>query len=83
MPTICSFRPDEAADPDGEDGATVVDEGYISALESGLPPTGGWGCGVERLVMLLSGARRIGDCMAFGSLRNVVGLSGVNGKAYV
>jgi lysyl-tRNA synthetase class 2 len=54
---------------------TVVDEGYVQALESGLPPTGGWGCGVERLVMLFSGARRISDCLSFGSLRNVVGLS--------
>lgn len=61
-------------DPDaGED--VVVDESYIQALESGLPPTGGWGCGIERLVMLFSGARRISDCLSFGNLRNVVGLS--------
>lgn len=53
----------------------VVDESYIQALESGLPPTGGWGCGIERLVMLFSGARRISDTLSFGSLRNVVGLS--------
>lgn len=61
---------------DEEDGGEVaVDESYLQALESGLPPTGGWGCGVERLVMLFSGARRINDTLSFGNLRNVVGLS--------
>lgn len=62
-------------DPADGDGDAVVDESYVQALESGLPPTGGWGCGVERLVMLFSGARRISDCLSFGTLRNVVGLS--------
>lgn len=52
----------------------TVDENYIAALESGLPPTGGWGCGVERLVMLFSGARRIADCLTFGTLRHVVAM---------
>ncbi len=65
-----------ANNPDGDDDATIVDESYISALYSGLPPTGGWGCGIDRLVMLLSGATRISDCMSFGSLSNVVGLAG-------
>ncbi|KAF3802906.1 Lysine--tRNA ligase [Colletotrichum gloeosporioides] len=52
-----------------------LDQSYIKALEAGLPPTGGWGCGVERLVMLFSGANRISDCLSFGTLRNVVGLT--------
>ena len=54
------------------DGA--VDENYIAALESGLPPTGGWGCGIERLVMLLAGAPRISDCLSFGTLQHVVAM---------
>jgi lysyl-tRNA synthetase, class II len=58
---------------DDEDRA-VVDENYLEALEWGLPPTGGWGCGVDRLCMLFSGANRISDVLTFGSLRNVVGL---------
>ena len=61
---------------DGEgDGRAEVDESYLEALEWGLPPTGGWGCGVDRLVMLFSGRERMADVLAFGSLRNVVGLS--------
>ncbi|TKW55933.1 Lysine--tRNA ligase, mitochondrial [Colletotrichum tanaceti] len=52
-----------------------LDKSYIEALEAGLPPTGGWGCGVERLVMLFSGANRISDCLSFGTLKNVVGLT--------
>ncbi|MCJ1245978.1 hypothetical protein MMC30_003182 [Trapelia coarctata] len=51
-----------------------IDENYLEALEWGLPPTGGFGCGVERLCMLLSGVSRIGDVLSFGTLRNVVSL---------
>lgn len=53
----------------------VIDHQYISVLESGLPPTGGWGCGVDRLVMMFTGAKRISDVLPFGNLRNVVGLA--------
>lgn len=55
--------------------ASPLDSSFVKALDYGLPPTGGWGCGVDRLVMLFSGANRISDCLSFGSLRNVVGLS--------
>lgn len=58
----------------GEGGTSAVDENYLQALEWGLPPTGGWGCGIDRLCMLMSGAQRIGDVLSFGSLRNVVRL---------
>lgn len=60
-------------DEDGE--GAPLDQSFVKALDYGLPPTGGWGCGVERLVMLFSGANRISDCLSFGTLRNVVGLS--------
>lgn len=58
----------------GEGETSTIDESYLQALEWGLPPTGGWGCGIDRLCMLMSGAQRIGDVLSFGSLRNVVGL---------
>jgi lysyl-tRNA synthetase class 2 len=47
---------------------------FIRVLEMGLPPTGGWGCGIERLVMLFGGAKRIADVLPFGNLRNVVAM---------
>ncbi|KAK0747761.1 hypothetical protein B0T21DRAFT_279178 [Apiosordaria backusii] len=58
---------------DVEEGQKVeVDESFCYALASGLPPTGGWGCGVERLVMLMAGTGRISEVLSFGNLRNVV-----------
>ena len=65
-----------SGDPTGEEGdGTVADESYLAALEAGLPPTGGWGCGIERLMMVLGRTKRISDCLSFGSLRNVVALA--------
>ena len=52
----------------------AIDENYVEALEWGMPPTGGWGCGIDRLVMLFSGRKRIADVLPFGNLANVVGL---------
>jgi lysyl-tRNA synthetase class 2 len=57
-----------------DENKAVIDESYLEALEWGLPPTGGWGCGIDRLCMLLSGSNRIGDVLSFGTLKNVVNL---------
>jgi lysyl-tRNA synthetase, class II len=59
---------------DGEGDAVEIDESYVQALEWGLPPTGGWGCGVDRIVMLFTGDKRMADVLPFGTLRNVVGI---------
>jgi len=62
-----------------EENKATVDESYLQALEWALPPTGGWGAGVDRLVMLFSGEKRISDVLSFGSLRNVVNLGNMGG----
>lgn len=58
----------------GEPGE--IDESYLEALEWGLPSTGGWGCGIDRLCMLFTGAKRISDVLPFGNLRAVTRRSG-------
>ena len=47
----------------GDDEAQVVDEGFCTALEYGLPPTAGWGMGIDRVTMFLTNACNIKVCI--------------------
>lgn len=66
---LARFLDQVSARESGDEEAQMLDQDYVTALEYGLPPCGGWGMGIDRLVMILTDSPNIRDVICFPTLK--------------